>query len=244
MYFAHSIMCYFTNSARWSGAYPCQLGTRPQWRVWIFFYDYMLKDMCRGSWVILTTTGWVRNSTHSCRLSIDSDLSRRSGKLSREFIRVNRRWYSCWLEIIFMSYFYKSENEDWHMLILMLLSCTLHDNQLTCNWVLTLTEFGCKLFQLQDWILLSTVWSQRDLWSGCGFRDWKAGLNGWNWQSPGRQSGRRWYKVCCGDWMLSNDQCFCARNRNKKSWSGKAKNRNSTRIASAWHVSKGIHRKV
>jgi hypothetical protein len=113
--------------------------------------------MCRGSWVKLTTTGWVRNSTHSCRLSIDSDLSRRSGKLSREFIRVNRRWYSCWLEIIFMSYFYKSENEDWHMLILMLLSCILHDNHLTCSWVLTLTEFGCKLFQLQDWILLSTV---------------------------------------------------------------------------------------
>ena len=54
------------NSARWSGVYPCQLGTSPQWRTRAIFFSRLHVKTCVGPWVKLTSTGWARNSSRSC----------------------------------------------------------------------------------------------------------------------------------------------------------------------------------
>ncbi len=56
-----------------------------------------------------------------------------------------------------MSLILLDQTEDCQMVILVLLSCKLHDDRIAFSWVSVLTEFGCNLFQLQDWIFLSTA---------------------------------------------------------------------------------------
>ncbi len=61
------------------------------------------------------------------------------------------------MEVEIMSLFPLIQNEDCQMVILILLLCKLHDDWVAFGWVSVLTEFGCNLYQLQDWIFLSTA---------------------------------------------------------------------------------------